>query len=751
MPFLNDFMRRTSFLLAILLIIIFSVAQSLWIFKGRAFDYVDSGLINYITFSQLFHSFFIWNSLNYTGLITVLGQVLNTLLFAADYAFVKVLGFIIGTELYFGLSIAIGGIGTFVFVYDVLEKYPEWIKIFSGMFAFVVFSFTLSQPGGPIWSTNGIFLPFTVFFVYKLFKNTNRGANKRNMYAVLFFLTVFISILFSNTGLLLQNAFLLIAFGILLVLASSNPKRLLFYFLATILLAFGINAPVFVSTYLFATNVGNEFFNSGSLSILKGLNQQTLFSSLQIPASGSYFYIYSLSLLLLVILSLFVAKRQKPTRIPILALLASLFVIVFFYNNFGLPFGGIFGFLLNHFKELLVFRYSGSSFYYIMYFIYGTLAAFSIAYILDSASRLKGENKLKKIALILFFVFVLVLIFMRVYYFDYLPNTTNVGIVIRGYVYNASNYINSQSGNFNVATIPAQSPFMHYYTWYKGTDLYSYFINSPVFTGAYTSQQELFFPISQNEFFDAAYAMQNYNVSNTTLATQFGVLGIKYILVENDEVPATQRFSFNTIYSNLNSSKGIIFVKRFGNTSIYENTYYTPLVYASNIRILQDSSSIFSNTGPATFNIRNTSLYSASVSGIYNNGNTITAVSAVAKFNKPNTTFINNAPTSVTVHVSNATTPFYLVFRETYDRYWAAYYTNGTMIPSKYHILVNGYANAWYVNKTGSYTIKLYYTIQTYAWITWALSIIALGVTIWIGLMGRIMAIGNKHKVGVST
>ena len=707
---------------------------------------MDSGLINYITLYQLFHSFFIWNPLNYTGLITGLGQALNIILSTVDYAFVKALGFIIGTELYFGLIIAIGGVGTFMFVYSVLEKYSEWIKIFSGMFAFVIFSFIISQPGGPGWNTGGIFLPFTVFFAYELFKNINHGAKKRNIYPLFFFLTVFLSLLLSNSGLLLQNTFFLIAFGIILILASSSPKKLIFYFLTATLLAFGIDTPVFVSTYLFTMGVGNEFFNSGSLSILKILNSQTLFSSLQLSAAGSLSYIYSLSLLLLVIISLFVAKRQKSIRIPILALFASLLVIVFFYNNFGLPFGGIFGFLLSHFKELLVFRYSGSSFYYIMYFIYGTLAAFSIAYVLNRVSPLKRESNLKKIAFILFFVFIIVLIFMRVYYFDYLPNTTNVGIVIKGYIYNASNYINLQSGNFNVATIPAQSPFMHYYTWYKGTDLYSYFISSSVFTGAYTSQQELFFPVSQGEFFNAADAIQNYNVSNTTLATQFGVLGIKYILVENDEIPATQVFSFNTIYSNLNGSKGIIFVKRFGNTSIYKNTYYAPLVYASNIRATQDSSSIFSNTGSATFNIRNTSLYSTSVDGIYNNSNTINTISAISEFNKPNVTFIENAPTSVTVHISNATTPFYLVYRETYDKYWAAYYTNGTMVPPKYHILVNGFANAWYINKTGSYTIKLYYTIQTYAWITWAVSITALGILILIGLIGRITINGDKHR-----
>ena len=92
--------------------------------------------------------------------------------------------------------------------------------------------------------------------------------------------------------------------------------------------------------------------------------------------------------------------------------------------------------------------------------------------------------------------------------------------------------------------------------------------------------------------------------------------------------------------------------------------------------------------------------------------------------------------TKVTVHVSNATTPYYLVFRETYDPHWAAFYSNGTEVNPRDHIAVNGFANAWYMNKTGNYTVTLYYTMQTDAWIAWGVSFAALFVTIGIGVYG---------------
>ena len=72
-------------------------------------------------------------------------------------------------------------------------------------------------------------------------------------------------------------------------------------------------------------------------------------------------------------------------------------------------------------------------------------------------------------------------------------------------------------------------------------------------------------------------------------------------------------------------------------------------------------------------------------------------------------------PTRYIVHI-NAAKPFALVFSESYHKEWIAY-IDGRQIPDEYHFIANGYANAWYINKTGTYTItlefwpqKLFYT-----------------------------------------
>jgi uncharacterized membrane protein YfhO len=62
-------------------------------------------------------------------------------------------------------------------------------------------------------------------------------------------------------------------------------------------------------------------------------------------------------------------------------------------------------------------------------------------------------------------------------------------------------------------------------------------------------------------------------------------------------------------------------------------------------------------------------------------------------------------PTKYTVRV-NASQPFYLVFSESYDADWVAY-IDGQQVTSEYHFTANGFANGWYINKTGEYTVTL--------------------------------------------
>ena len=732
-------------------IILVSLAQGFWLFKGMQFDHTDSGLQGYINFSQFFYGFFMWGPTNYTGLITSIGSSIGFLLSLFDGLLFVVFGWVLSSEVFYGLLIAVGNISVFFLLYLLLEGKPLIGKILAGSFAMALFSFYTAINNGPGYGIVGAFLPASMLFALMLAKSLERKSHNSislyNGYILFALFAASLSFLFAFGGAayIIQNV-LTIAFPMLflvLFVAKSNKRKLFAYYLFGVLLAAAIVSPSYWSTQVFTKAVGNVFFNSGSFWIIHNLNYQNIFTSLQLYAqSGWYrvYYAYEVALVIFGLSSLAYLKRNgMDTRAFILGAFISFFVIVFIWDNFGLPFGQVFNVLINHFNELLVFRYSGSSLYYCIGFLYAVLAGFGIGSIYDTIRNMRHIKAIKYMSLLAFALLVVLLIGIRVYYNDYANYYTYNGISIPNHVYKISVYINSQKGNFNVGLLPVESPFMQFDSWYEGTDVYTYLINNPSFTGAYVAAQELFFPPSTNEYYRIGNGADRGYLLGTPLSNALGILGIKYVVVQGDAIQAGDMgiFSFNSIYTDINNTPDMHFEVKYGNSSVYENRNYVHLAYASNLINLGNASSgsIFDAIAHPSFNIQNTSVYSTHIDNFYNDSNTINATS-IANFTKPDITFIENNPTQVTVHISNATTPFYLVFRETYDPHWTAFYSNGTEVNPRDHIAVNGFANAWYMNRTGNYTVILYYTLQTDAWIAWGVSFAALFVTIGIGVYG---------------
>jgi len=91
----------------------------------------------------------------------------------------------------------------------------------------------------------------------------------------------------------------------------------------------------------------------------------------------------------------------------------------------------------------------------------------------------------------------------------------------------------------------------------------------------------------------------------------------------------------------------------------------------------------------------------------------------------------------------NASEPFFLVLNENYDPHWKAFigdipwYTAviSNAIPEERHFLVNGYANGWFIDKTGRFEITLFYETQALFLIGGIISIAPvmpiLGVLLW--------------------
>lgn len=99
----------------------------------------------------------------------------------------------------------------------------------------------------------------------------------------------------------------------------------------------------------------------------------------------------------------------------------------------------------------------------------------------------------------------------------------------------------------------------------------------------------------------------------------------------------------------------------------------------------------------------------------------------------PELKFEKISPIEYTVHV-NASQPFFLIFSESYNPQWKAYFGDVNSfetfwkkpIDGDKHFLVNSYANAWYIEKTGTYDVTLYFWPQSLLYIGVIVSLLTL-------------------------
>ena len=693
------------------------------------------------TYTNLLGSFFIWEPYNYTGLTTTPSSILNVLLYLIDLLFYSrgiLFGYLLSNTFYFW----VGAFGMFLLVFYLAKDFDKKLAYLGGIISSIMFVINFDSYVNN-FSMPLIFIPYFVLFVFLSIKKIEKGENSSILFAGLVLaLSSFFATGYNSN--IIQNFVFSILFILLLILLSQSKRiRQIKYFGSAVLLSLLINFSWIITTYIFINNkISSLYFNPVSNNILRSSALQLPNSLLLFgPMGSSWTNIFMFTLFIISIIGIYLASKNvkfsKSSKKIVLSLLASFILFLGISTTVNKPFGIVFQRLVSIIHALDVLRYPYPSLHYLSLFFMSVIFGIAFIFIYD---KLKTKNI--KIGY-LFLILVMVLVIVYVYNSDYIPIIAKPLYVsnIPYPVYSISNYINSQNGTFSVITLPSATSWQHT-SWYLGVNVYSAFINKPVYTGGYTNYMEIFYPPSYNIESVLSEAIDTSNITQLNLSGGLGTFGIKYIIIQGDSLinncdEYCSVFSFNTIYSNLNNSKSIYFVKKFGNSSIYENSNYVPLVYGSDLLRLKNitSTNIIDIIESNSFNLQNTSIYEGSIGGFYNDSNTINAT-PITNFSKPNLTFIENTPTKVTVHVSNAITPYYLVFRETYDPHWAAFYSNGTEVNPRDHIAVNGFSNAWYMNKTGNYTVTLYYTLQTDAWIAWGVSFAALFVTIGIGVYG---------------
>ena len=89
--------------------------------------------------------------------------------------------------------------------------------------------------------------------------------------------------------------------------------------------------------------------------------------------------------------------------------------------------------------------------------------------------------------------------------------------------------------------------------------------------------------------------------------------------------------------------------------------------------------------------------------------------------------FLKKSPTKYEVTLKDFKKPNYLVFSEGFDPMWKIY-RNGKEIAQDNHYLVNGYANAWYLQETGDLNLTIEYWPQRFSFWGWVISLTTLGL-----------------------
>ncbi|MCL5238906.1 MAG: hypothetical protein M1286_00315 [Candidatus Marsarchaeota archaeon] len=719
----------------------------------------DTGIVLF-NINGLYNSLFIWQSFASSGSLNVVLPLLYALLYAALIP-MNAFGITIPYTTFVFVLLFAGSAGMFLFVFELTKKSGTRIAAFCGVTSALIFTLQFDA----YVRTNdlqGMLLPFSFLFLYYFLRDINKTERKIFWFSA-FILSFSIVIAIGTLSYIFQSfLFLVIVFSVMLLTANPTQRcsYIKYFSIATFAIVL-INATMIFSIILaYLHLVANGYFVSSSLSdipsssllqVLLGfapVGSYAFFGSATLIGNAAVGLVSALLIFAIAMLSIFSLRSTQGTQSLsnriVIAFLTTYLLFIGIANTTNGPFGTLWSLLATHLPYLVVFRVPYVSTHYVFLFLISVLFGIGSAKVIETGRYMKyGAIGLS--------LLILMVVALVIYQFGVLPAAGAFRVQIPNYVLNISAYVNKNVSGFAAATLPVDAPYQ-FTTWYSGPNVYSAFIAAPFYTGGFVYYGIPFLmPVSALTFGNLGYQLANSELNGTAISNLLDAFGIKYIIVQGDATVYSDviktygpAFNLSTIAYNLNSY-GLSPVKRENGTTVYLNANAMPLVYVTNIENFAKSGSTLLNK---TADMRNYSVYTGDILGsghsliygtvfpeLYNSAGRINP-QTINSMSYPSISFIENDPTSITVHVQNATTPFYLVFRETYDNYWTAAYPNGTAVPSRDHIAVNGFANAWYINQEGNYTILLSYTLQQYVWLLWAISIASFGAVVYVGYIG---------------
>jgi hypothetical protein len=293
--------------------------------------------------------------------------------------------------------------------------------------------------------------------------------------------------------------------------------------------------------------------------------------------------------------------------------------------------------------------------------------------------------------------------------------------MLPGALTDLKSYLHNDTGNYKVLWLPLRA-YLNY-DWNKANDEIAgniYMTSSPKATYDVRSSEAS--RDATNFLWENLYRYIFLRPRTDQIGQILNVYDIKYVIVFTDLV-GNQQVEAERIVRIMNAQEDMHLVNQFGPYYVYRNSVFDS----------ENGSQFYASTMSASQFYASTMSYAISNYTRQELGNFVDVWRTEAeKSPDPDLEVMYQSPTHYQLRV-NSTTPFLLVFTETYDSLWKMKIDGSTsaVSPMQVYYFLNGFA----IDEPGQHIIELEYTPQTWFNIGVVVSVITLLVFLGYGII----------------
>jgi len=266
---------------------------------------------------------------------------------------------------------------------------------------------------------------------------------------------------------------------------------------------------------------------------------------------------------------------------------------------------------------------------------------------------------------------------------------------IPSYYEDLRDWLTAQGHDFKVLPLPPIQVYESYEWGYSGPDILRYFSTVPILVGTSGAPHET--PLLRSMF-------SSIEKDSNLFVSYARVLHIRYVLLDHSRVLSPEIPSTEGVQAFLQNTSGIQFLHRFGEISVFEVRDYVPIVYVPHTVYIVDESMAVLCRSKNQYAPRSNAIVvkehvaSEILRRIANSSDVLILG------------YVRSSPSTLRVQLRSSS-PFILVVGVPYSHLWIARIDSE---PPLTHFIINGFANAWIVEKPGTYWVDIGYNSESH-------------------------------------